>query len=120
MPSALAADPLELGTAEDDLPPQEQARRERVREQAGGIVGYACDRDLRLAVFALSGRVYVADLTAAEPSVREVACGTRRLIRAPIRTAGASRTSATARCGSPTCPYWRSLSVTWATAPRVP
>ncbi len=69
----LAADPLELGTTEDDLPPQEKARRERVREQAGGIVGYACDRDLRLAVFALSGRVYVADLTAAEPTVREVA-----------------------------------------------
>ncbi|HEY9240483.1 MAG TPA: prolyl oligopeptidase family serine peptidase, partial [Streptosporangiaceae bacterium] len=47
---------------EGDLPAVEKARRERVREQAGGIVSYATDRDLRVAVFALGGRVYVADL----------------------------------------------------------
>jgi dipeptidyl-peptidase 4 len=69
----LAADPLKLGSGDDDLPPQERARRERTREQAGGIVGYACDRDLRVAVFALSGRVYVADLAGeGGPRVREV------------------------------------------------
>ena len=28
----------------EDLPPEERARRERSREQAGGIVGYATDR----------------------------------------------------------------------------
>jgi dipeptidyl-peptidase-4 len=72
----LAADPLTLGTAEGDLPPEEKARRERAREQAGGIVSYACDHDLTVAVFALSGRVFVADLAdlagQGEPKVREV------------------------------------------------
>ena len=70
----LAADPLELDAADHDLPPREKARRERARERAGGIVSYACDRDLRVAVFTLSGRVYVADLAGGgdEPSVGEV------------------------------------------------
>ncbi|HEY9240934.1 MAG TPA: S9 family peptidase, partial [Streptosporangiaceae bacterium] len=58
----LVADPAALDAAEGDLPAAEKARRERVREQAGGIVSYATDRDLRVAVFALGGRVYVADL----------------------------------------------------------
>ncbi len=69
----LAADALELDAPDHDLPPREKARRERARERAGGIVSYACDRDLRVAVFALSGRVYVADLGGGgEPSVAEV------------------------------------------------
>ncbi len=72
----LAADPLALGAPDDDTPPEEKARRERAREQAAGIVSYACDRDLTVAVFALSGRVYVADLGGlgglGEQSVREV------------------------------------------------
>jgi len=72
-PERLAADPLELGAVDEDLPAQERARRERAREQAGGIVSYACDRELRVAVFALSGRVYVADLAGeGGPRVREV------------------------------------------------
>ena len=58
----LVADPAALDAAEGDLPAAEKARRERVREQAGGIVSYATDRDLRVAVFALGGRVYVAEL----------------------------------------------------------
>jgi dipeptidyl-peptidase 4 len=58
----LVADPAALDAAEGDLPAAEKARRERVREQAGGIVGYATDRDLRVAVFALGGRVYLAEL----------------------------------------------------------
>jgi dipeptidyl-peptidase-4 len=56
----LVADPAALDAAGGDLPAAEKARRERVREQAGGIVGYATDRDLRVAVFALGGRVYLA------------------------------------------------------------
>jgi dipeptidyl-peptidase-4 len=61
----LAADPRTLlpGAAdEEDLPPQERARRERVRELAGGIVAYATDERVSLAVFALSGRVYAVRL----------------------------------------------------------
>ena len=45
-PERLVADPRRLGGDEEDLPPQERARRERVREQAGGIVAYATDADL--------------------------------------------------------------------------
>ena len=68
----LIADPRALGGDERDLPPEERARRERVREQAGGIVAYATDADLTVAVFSWSGRVYAVDLAAdAEP--REVA-----------------------------------------------
>jgi dipeptidyl-peptidase 4 len=60
----LVADPLALVLAaeEEDLPPEERARRERSREQAGGIVGYATDGQVRTAAFTLSGRLYVADL----------------------------------------------------------
>lgn len=58
------ADPVTLGTQEgDDLPAEEQARRERAREAAGGIVGYATDADVDLAAFALGGRLYGARLT---------------------------------------------------------
>jgi len=39
----LVADPRTLGADQEDLPPEERARRERVREQAGGIVAYATD-----------------------------------------------------------------------------
>src|ERR1700759_3779218 len=62
----LAADPRGLGPdgGEEDLAPGERGRRERVREQAGGIVAYATDAAVTLAVFALSGRVHVASLTA--------------------------------------------------------
>jgi dipeptidyl-peptidase 4 len=60
----LVADPGELGADEANLPPQERARRERVREQAGGIVAYATDAAVTVATFALSGRVYAVGLTA--------------------------------------------------------
>ncbi|HEY3647134.1 MAG TPA: DPP IV N-terminal domain-containing protein, partial [Streptosporangiaceae bacterium] len=69
----LAADPRTLGGDERDLPPEERARRERVREQAGGIVTYATDADLTVAVFGWSGRVFAVDLTQAGAAAREVA-----------------------------------------------
>jgi dipeptidyl-peptidase 4 len=68
----LVADPRSLGGDEEDLPPQERARRERVREQAGGIVAYATDADLTVAVFSWSGRVYAVDLTRADAVAHEV------------------------------------------------
>ncbi len=58
----LVADPLALTTADEHLPPEERARRERSREQAGGVVGYATDRQVRTAAFTLSGRLYVVNL----------------------------------------------------------
>jgi dipeptidyl-peptidase 4 len=72
----LVADPEQLGVRGTDLDPQERARRERAREQAAGIVGFATDQDFRSAVFALSGRVYLADLTGGPADVRELAVRT--------------------------------------------
>jgi dipeptidyl-peptidase 4 len=61
------ADPVALlgGSAAEQLPPEERARRERARERAGGIVAFAADRDLTVASFALAGRLFVADLRGA-------------------------------------------------------
>lgn len=47
---------------EEELSEAERARRERVRERAGGVTAYATDREVRRLVFAVSGRPYVADL----------------------------------------------------------
>lgn len=58
----LVADPRRLGADDENLPPEERARRERVRETGSGIVSYATDRQHKLAVFPLSGQVYAADL----------------------------------------------------------
>jgi dipeptidyl-peptidase-4 len=58
----LVADPAELtgpGTTDD---PVEKARRERVRERAGGIVAFATDTEFSVAAFTLAGVVYLADL----------------------------------------------------------
>jgi dipeptidyl-peptidase-4 len=67
----LLADPATLGGAEEDLPPEELARRERLREQAGGIVDFATDRGVRTVAFALSGRLWLASAETAE--ARELA-----------------------------------------------
>ena len=58
----LVADPRTLGADAEDLPPEERARRERVRERASGIVAYATDQAVTVAAFALSGRVYAVPL----------------------------------------------------------
>src|SRR5215831_21118929 len=59
----LVADPAALGGAAAGPTGQEKARRERVREQAVGIVAYACDSALTLAAFVLAGQVFVAGLS---------------------------------------------------------
>jgi len=51
-----------LDTGMEVLSPEERARRERAREGAGGIVGYACDAQVRIATFAFSSRLWLADL----------------------------------------------------------
>ncbi|MBZ9639252.1 S9 family peptidase [Streptomyces sp. PSKA30] len=61
----MAADPRTLlGGAAEDLSPEERARRERSREGGAGIVGYATDTAVELASFALSGRLFTAELRA--------------------------------------------------------
>ncbi|MFG3203260.1 prolyl oligopeptidase family serine peptidase [Streptomyces sp. NPDC048192] len=70
----LAADPgALLGGAGEELSPEERARRERSREGGAGIVGYATDTAVELASFALSGRLFTAELRA----------GTTRELRVP-------------------------------------
>jgi dipeptidyl-peptidase 4 len=70
----LIANPEDLlSGGEESLPPEEQARRERTRQAAAGVVSFATDEVVRIAAFALSGRLFVADL--ADPdgaSVREL------------------------------------------------
>ncbi|WP_326767641.1 S9 family peptidase [Streptomyces sp. NBC_01591] len=61
----VVADPVALlGGSAERLSAQERARRERSREGSSGIVGYAVDATAELAAFALSGKVYVAELRA--------------------------------------------------------
>ena len=62
----LLADPTELlADAEPgELPAAERARRERAREGAVGIVGYATDSGGTRVVFALAGAAYVVDTAA--------------------------------------------------------
>src|SRR4051812_4912028 len=58
----LVVDPRTLDADDGDLPPEERARRERSREQAGGVVGYSTDSSVTRAAFALAGGLYVTDL----------------------------------------------------------
>ncbi|MEU4108769.1 alpha/beta fold hydrolase [Streptomyces sp. NPDC027717] len=68
----LAADPRTLlAGADEELSPEERARRERSREGGAGIVGYATDAAAELASFALSGRLFTAELRAG--TARELA-----------------------------------------------
>lgn len=68
----VAADPAALlaGT-DEELSPQERARRERSREGSAGIVAYATDDAVGRAAFALSGRLFLAELLAG--TAREIA-----------------------------------------------
>ena len=58
----LIADPAALEATGEELPEAERRRRERAREQAGGIVSYGTDRAGALAAFSLGGRLFTADL----------------------------------------------------------
>ena len=69
----LVADPRALvGDGEEDLSPEERALRERTRESGAGVVGYATDRSAQVVAFALSSRLWLADLRGGEPVVREL------------------------------------------------
>jgi dipeptidyl-peptidase 4 len=82
----VVADPRELGADEENLPPEERARRERVRETAAGIVSFATDTANRMAVFALSGQVYAAALAGPAAAPRLVPARTPALDPRPDPT----------------------------------
>src|SRR5580658_6769997 len=76
----LIADPRALGADEENVPPQERARRERVRETAAGIVAFSTDHAGTVAVFALSGQVFQVPLGVPSPTARLVATKTPALV----------------------------------------
>jgi dipeptidyl-peptidase-4 len=67
----LIADPALISPGGEQLDQAEKARRERARERAGGIVGFATDAQLKIAAFALSGQLHAAGL-AGSPAVRAI------------------------------------------------
>jgi dipeptidyl-peptidase 4 len=71
----LLTDPASLG-AQADMTDTERAIRERTREYASGITGYATDTAMSLAAFALAGQVYVAGLAPGGPAARPVTART--------------------------------------------
>ena len=68
----ILADPRVLGADDENLPPEERARRERLREHGGGIVSYTVDRAFTRAVFTLSGRLFHVDLAGDDREPREL------------------------------------------------
>jgi dipeptidyl-peptidase 4 len=58
----LVVDPVTIGAGQDE-PEEERARRERSREQAGGVVAFATDSGFTIAAFAIAGDVYTVELT---------------------------------------------------------
>ena len=56
----------------EDLPAEEAARRERLREVSEGITAFAVDAEVRRAAFALSGRAYLVDLDIPGATPREL------------------------------------------------
>jgi dipeptidyl-peptidase-4 len=60
-----------LGDGDDEVPPEELARRERVRESAAGVVRFQADASATRVVFDLSGRLFVVEVASA--SIRELA-----------------------------------------------
>jgi dipeptidyl-peptidase-4 len=59
------SDLLEGG--DEDLPPEERARRERAREAAGGIVSFSTGAEGRAVAFTLSGRLFAIPAFGADP-----------------------------------------------------
>jgi len=69
----VVADPTTLlAGGPTDLPPEERVRRERAREGAAGITGYATDVQHRVVAAALAGQLVVADLQAGTASIVSV------------------------------------------------
>lgn len=61
----VVADPHTLLSSDgENIPDAEKARRERLREQTAGITSYSTDESGMIIAFALSGQLFVTDLTA--------------------------------------------------------
>ena len=58
-----------LGADEHELPAEERARRERVREQAGGVTAYTVDRSGARVACALGGQLVIVDVDQGDPHI---------------------------------------------------
>jgi dipeptidyl-peptidase-4 len=65
------ADPAILLSDAEELTAEERARRERMRVSTSGVVAFSTDEAVTVAAFALSSRLFVADLVGPSPA-REV------------------------------------------------
>ncbi|WP_033291707.1 S9 family peptidase [Amycolatopsis jejuensis] len=54
---------------DEDLPPEERARRERARETGGGVVAFGVDDAFTVVTFTLSGKLYTLDLASGETRI---------------------------------------------------
>ncbi len=68
-------DPRTLNTDLSELTPAELRQRERAREGASGVTGYACNRDVTLAVTVLGGSVVLIDLLSGEATMPPIESG---------------------------------------------
>ncbi|MDT8914049.1 prolyl oligopeptidase family serine peptidase [Amycolatopsis sp. PS_44_ISF1] len=59
---AKLVDAAELLPGDEDLPPEERARRERSRQTGSGVLAYGVDDAFTVLTFTLSGRLYTLDL----------------------------------------------------------
>ena len=63
------ADPVDLlASGSEELTAEERARRERMRVGTAGVVAFSTDDAVTRAVFALSSRLFVADLAGDQPA----------------------------------------------------
>ena len=67
----MVADPARLGAAGEPTA-EERARRERMREQAGGIVAYSTDRAAVQAAFTVGGDLWAVDVASGEAVALDV------------------------------------------------
>ncbi|MGW1128810.1 prolyl oligopeptidase family serine peptidase [Streptomyces sp. NPDC002526] len=66
----MLADPLGPGFTEEgpgEVPPEERARRERAHETSSGVVSYATDASVNLAVLALAGTLWLVPTDGTAP-----------------------------------------------------
>lgn len=61
----LVADPRTLIDGNEEVPPEERARRERAREAGTGIVDYSADVEGRVVAFTVNGALFVTEVDVA-------------------------------------------------------
>ena len=98
----LVADPAAIG-ADSRRASRGTGSQGAVERAAGGVVGFATDAGFTLAAFALAGQVYTVALSPGGDVPRPAGARSPAIDPGPTLAAARWPTSATGRCGSPTC-----------------